>query len=201
MKYFIIGFNGSGKQEIVDILSSYNIKCGKLFTNALNPSNTLYNYDKYEQYSATDILNIFENKAYIFIQELQCKDNINVTSHKYFEGLSKYTFDNNEVFVLSPDQFISIPPCNFTEDICIIWVDNTRSNRLKRFFDEKRTYNFSEREDIEKRDIDTFVKMIYSTPKSHVIYFADEEPCRVAAAIYSMIKHPDLIEIYTKYLN
>ena len=133
------------------------------------------------------------------IQELQSRDNID--SYKYFEGLSKYEFDNNQVFVMSPDQFISIAPNMINEDICVIWMDNTKSNRLSRYREEKRTYNFYERDEVETKDINTFVKQIYSMSKQRVLYFTNEEPNRVATVIYNVIKHPDMLDDFLKNFN
>ena len=108
MKFLIVGLHSSGKQEVLDILSEMGIKCGRLFSNLDNPSPEIYNSFNYDIYDMTDINEIFENNAYIFIHELDKSSNVN--SYKYFEGLAKYEFDNNDVFVLSPDQLLHISP-------------------------------------------------------------------------------------------
>lgn len=191
MKYIIVGLHCSGKQEVIDILKENNIKCGSVFSNIPPQTKNLYN--TYEYYDISEINKIFENNAYIFMQEVQ--GNFNTSSFKYFEGLSKYEFDNNDVFCLSPDQVLNIVPCSIKESICFIWLDNKKSNRKNRYINENREYNFNERESLEKRDINTFVKTLYS---SDVLYFTDEEPERVAAIVYSIVKHPDLFEMYKK---
>ena len=72
---------------------------------------------------------------------------------------------------------------------------------MARYRKERREYNFSNRENIEKRDVASFVKTMYSFNNSKLLYFVGEEPGRVAAIIYSLIKHPELMDIYTEYYN
>ena len=71
MKYFIIGLHASGKQEIIDMLRELGISCGKLFSNMEEPSPNIYNSLNYELYSNKDVMDIFENNAYVFIQEMK----------------------------------------------------------------------------------------------------------------------------------
>lgn len=199
MKYFIIGLHSSGKQEVLDILDKLGVKCGKLFSDIDKPTEEIYNSYNYELYTHKDVIDIFENNAYVFIQELL--NNVNVNSYKFFEGLSKYTLDNNEVFALSPDQFIAIAPKTINEEICLVWMDGTLNRRKNRYFSEKRMYSFNNRETIEKSDIQSFVKYLYGFNNSPVIYFTDEEPCRVATILYSLIQHPELLPLYVKNFN
>ena len=199
MKVFIVGFQCSGKQEVLDILETHGIKCGKHFSNIDQPEPYIYNSYNYELYSMKEIVEIFENNAYIFINELDSCFNVN--SYKYFEGLTKYEFDNNDVFILSPDQLLHVSQSAIKEDICFIWLDNSKDERLARYRREKREYNFANREEIEKRDVSSFVKTMYSFNNSKLLYFVGEEPGRVAAIVYSLIKHPELMDIYTEYYN
>ena len=199
MKFFIVGFHCSGKQEVLDILNKYDIKCGKLFSNIDEPSTTIYNSYNYDLFSMKDVNEVFENNAYVFINELDSYSNLN--SYKYFEGLSKWEFDNNEVFAISPNQLLHISPNSIKENVCFIWLDNNRDDRMARYRNERREYNFSNRENIEKRDVASFVKTMYSFNNSKLLYFVGEEPGRVAAIVYSLIKHPELIDIYTEYYN
>lgn len=203
MKYIIIGMHGSGKQEVVDILENKGVKCGKQFTNLENPTAAnIYNGSNYEQYSIKDINDIFENNAYIFLQEFPFGENqLQVSAFKYYEGLSLYEFENNDVFILSPDQLFSISPALIKDKVTFIWMDNPKRNRLNRYYDEKRTYNFYNREDVESKDSSSFVKFLYGFDNSNVLYFTNEEPSRVAAIIYSLIQHPDLLPIYTQAFN
>lgn len=199
MKFFIVGFHCSGKQEVLDILEREGINCGKQFSNLETPSCSIYNSYNYDLYDRKDINDIFENNAYVFINEMD--ELFNVNSYKYFEGLTKYEFDNNDVFLLSPNQLLQISQNNINEDICFIWLDNNKEDRLKRYKLEKREYSFSNREIIEKKDVNSFVKTLYGFNNSNLLYFINEEPARVATIVYSLVKHPELIEIYTKYYN
>lgn len=198
MKYFIIGLHSSGKQEIVDNLEKLGINCGKLFSNIEKPSTNIYNSYNYELYTSKDVNEVFENDAYIFIQEVP---NYHSANYKCYEGLSKYTFDNNDVFVLSPDQFVNIAPNAIREEVCLIWVDNTKNYRKSLYHGEKRSYNFNERDLLEKRDMNAFVKYLYNFNNSNVIYFTDEIPERISTIIYTLIKHPELFDLYVKNFN
>ena len=192
----------SGKQEVADILENNGINCGRLFTNLDNlSSSNIYNGANYEQYTSKDINEIFENNAYIFMHEFPWGNELNLSALKYYEGLSLYEFDNNDVFVMSPDQLFSVSPTSVKDKVCFIWLDNTKKDRLNRYYMEKRTYSFSNREDIELKDSNSFVKFLYGFENSEVLYFNNEDPMRVAAIIYSLIKHPELLDIYVKSFN
>lgn len=186
MKYIAVGMHSSGKQELFDLLTKQQIKCGKLFSNAT------INDIRYDFFTDKDVLSIFENKAYMFIKE---QDEF---SRESYEGLSLYEYDNNDVFILSPSQFIAIPVQSFSEDVCIIWLDNSKNNRKQRYEEERRTYNFNDQEEIERRDIDDFIKTIYSTKNFHVLYFSNEDIGRVSSIIYALVKYPELIEKFEK---
>lgn len=204
MKYIIIGMHCSGKQEVVDILRNNGVRCGRLFTNLdSSAASSIYNINNYEQYSNKDIHDIFENNAYIFMQEFPFGDHLTSLSsvYKCYEGLSLYEFENNDVFIMSPDQLFAISPTSIKEDITFIWMDNPKKDRLNRFYTENRSYNFYSRDEIELKDSNSFVKFLYGFDKSKVIYFTSEDPARVAAIIYSMIKYPDLLPIYTEAFN
>lgn len=199
MKFLIVGLHSSGKQEVLDTLTEMGVKCGRLFSNLDNPSPDIYNSFNYDIFTTKEVNEIFENNAYIFINELDRSSNVN--SYKYFEGLTKYEFDNNDVFALSPDQLLHISPNAIKDDICFVWMDNDKEDRILKYRKEKRTYNFSNREEIEKNDLDFFVKTLYNYDNSSLIYFVKEDPCRVATVIYSIIKHPDLLDVFVKNFN
>ena len=200
MKFFIVGLHCSGKQEILDILEKQGISVGRLFSNIETPSPQIYNSYNYELMSTKDINEMFENKAYLFLQELE--SSATTKSYKYYEGLSLWNYDNNQVFALSPDQFISISQKSFrNEEIVLVWVDNNKHNRTERYLSEKRSYSFGEREEIENRDICVFGKSVYSLPNSHVLYFANEEPGRVACSVLTLVEHPEYLPLYEKYFD
>lgn len=199
MKYFIVGLHSTGKQEVVDHLEKMGVKCGKIFSNIEEPSEEVYNSYNYELYSNEDINDVFENNAYVFIQELPSIP-LNFKTGKYYEGLSKYTLDQNEVFILSPDQLLAISPNTLNEDICFVWLDSTKTRRASRYHNEKRMYNYQNRENVERRDLQSFVKTLcsYDAP---MLYFIDEEPLRVATIIYTTITHPDTFDMFVKNFN
>lgn len=200
MKFFIVGLHCSGKQEILDILEKQGVSVGRLFSNIENPSPQIYNSYNYELMSTKDINEMFENKAYLFLQELE--SSATTKSYKYYEGLSLWTFDNNQVFAISPDQFIATPQKNFrNEEIVLIWVDNNKHNRAERYLQEKRSYIFGEREEIETRDISVFGRTVYSLPNSHIIYFANEDPGRIACSVLTLVQHPEYLPLYEKYFD
>lgn len=203
MKYIIIGMHGSGKQEVADILENNGIRCGRLFTNLDNvAASNVYNGSNYEQYSIKDVNEVFENNAYIFMQEFPFGNQmLMVSATKYYEGLSLYEFENNNVFVMSPDQLFAISPTSIKEEITFVWLDNPKKERLNRYHSERRTYNFYNREEIELKDSNSFVKFLYGFDKSRVLYFTSEDPGRIAAIIYSLIQHPDLLPVYTEAFN
>lgn len=199
MKYFIVGLHSTGKQEVVDHLEKMGVKCGKIFSNIEEPSEEVYNSYNYELYSNEDINDVFENNAYVFIQELPSIP-LNFKTGKYYEGLSKYTLDQNEVFILSPDQLLAISPNTLNEDVCFVWLDSTKTRRTARYHNEHRMYNYQNRENVERRDLQAFVKAIYSY-ESPILYFIDEEPSRVATIIYTTITHPDTFDMFVKNFN
>jgi hypothetical protein len=126
---------------------------------------------------------------------------LDFSTEKYFEGLSKFEFDSNQVFVLSPDQLIQINPNNINDELCIVWMDNTESNRYARYHNEQRLYNFKFRDNLELQDMSTFVKAIYGFNNATNLYFTNEEPNRVATIIYNTIIHPDTLDMFVKNFN
>ena len=190
MKFFIIGLHGSNKHEVAAELEKMGMKYGKTFSSQINPNI----YGDFEQYNGKDINEVFENNAYIYMHEIIYKNSMN--TYKYFEGLSQYTYDNNDVFILSPDQLLSIPSTFIPEDVVFVWLDNTKSRRYNTYMDENRNYDFLSREQLEKRDIKEFVKSIYDLAGGKLLYFTNEVPQRISTIIYSIHKHPDLLNIY-----
>ncbi len=199
MKYFIVGLHSIGKQEVINRLEKMGIKCGKLFSNIETPTPEQYNSYNYELYSNEDIHDVFENNAYVFIQELP-RTNLDFDTNKYYEGLSKYTLDQNDVFVLSPDQLLSVIPNTLDKDICFVWMDGTKSRRISRYRSEHRSYSYQDRESQECRDLSSFVKALYAY-NVPVLYFMEEEPQRVASIIYTTITHPDTFDMFVKNFN
>lgn len=192
MKFFIVGLHSSGKSDIVDILERKGISCGYIFSDITSPKDNIYNSYNYELYTTKDVNEVFENDAYIFIKELKNGD------QKFYEGLSRYTFENNDVFVLSPDQLLAASFNNINEEICFIWIDNTRSNRYNKYLEDRKRYNFKDRELLESEDLSTFVKIIYTKP---MLYFSNEDPSRIATILYTMIKFPETRQMFIDTYN
>lgn len=191
MKYFIVGKHASGKMKVANILISNGISVGHLSTNAdLTDDITQHNF--YKKYTIGDMNSIFENNAYIFFHD------INNNMMNDYECLTKYDFDNHDVFVLSPHQINSIPNVNLNERVCFVWLDNNLSNREIVHIDENRKYSFVEREQFESIDTYDFINKIYNLPNSNMIYFWNEEPQRIACILHAMIKHTDLEELFIK---
>lgn len=192
MKFFIVGLHSSGKSDIVDILERKGISCGHIFSDITTPKDSIYNSYNYELYTTKDVNEVFENDAYLFVKE--CKNG----DQKFYEGLSRHTFENSDVFVLSPDQLLVTSFNNVDEDVCFVWVDNTKSNRYNKYLDDRKTYNFKQREAVETEDLSTFVKTIYTKP---ILYFCNEDPARIASITYTMVKYPELQEIFFENYN
>ena len=189
MKYFIVGFNASGKQTIAEELKKLGVKVGDIFRSVETIPDSIYSLSNIV-YSQEDINNIFENKSYIFIKENK------MSTEPFFEGLSFYEYDNNDVFIITPEQFSLIP--KFDKDVMFIWLDNNCKQRRERFLTEKRKYNFNKQEEIEKFDINDFIGRISN---SKYLYFFNEDPLRVSTIIYSIIKHPDLVSLFKNNFN
>ena len=189
MKYIIIGRHSSGKQALAKELAAMGVKVGKIFRSVENLKSNIYSLSDVV-YSHEDINSIFENQGYLFL-----KEHLN-GSLPFYEGLSAYEYENNDVFILSPDQFNFVP--EFSGDVCFVWLDASQSHRRIRHNSEKRKYNFTTQENIEQENMQDFIERIYI---NDVLYFNNEDTSRVAAVIYSLITHPDLYDIYKEKYN
>lgn len=190
-KYMIVGFHDSGKQEIADDLSQNGFRVGKNFISLADTPSDAY-FLNTTIYPAQDIDALFENQAYIFIQKKF------IDGETYYEGLSLYEYDNNDVFVMSPDQFNLIP--SIANNVTIVWLDNNLSNRRARFLTERRKYDFNKLEKFEKQDMMEFIEKINAGP-AKVLYFNNEEPLRVSAIVAALIKAPSLLPLFAARFN
>ena len=100
MKIWIVGPQGTSKREIAKLLADDKFKVAKLFS-GLSEDEMTYHKDMYKSYNIDVIKSIFENGAYVFINDVFEKIEVQ-------EGLEFDEFDNSDVFVLSMDQFISV---------------------------------------------------------------------------------------------
>lgn len=187
-KFIIIGFNGSGKMAVANILREMGVNVGQTFRS----TDTIGN-----QYSLSTIVydikelnNLFENQAYLFIKESVNKAN------RYYEGISFYEYQTHDVFVMTPDQFNTV--ARFDDNVVFVWLDNNSAQRRSRHRMEKRKYDFIRQEQIEQEFIQDFTDRINDNA---ILYFNNEQPDRVAAIVYSVIKHPDLLNVYLDAFN
>lgn len=194
MKFFIVGLHGSGKQEIVEYLKKLGVKCGRLFSDIDEPDARFYGSYDYELFTTKDVNEIFENNAYIFIQRITREGKC------FYEGLSSYEFEHNDVFVLSPDQLTVTSFTSISEPYCFVWIDNTKTDRYARYRVEQRGYDFYQREEQETKDLGYFVSLIYDS-EVPILYFKNEDPGRISSVIYSAVKYPDLLDVYKKTFN
>lgn len=189
MKYIITGLHSSGKLEVAKQLSQNGVRVGHLFTNL---DDVRYQGELYETLTTDELNRIFENAAYVFFSEV----NNSITNN--YECLATSEFDSADVFVLTPNQLNNIPMKALSDKICFVWMDCNATNRLARYKNEKRSYNFKDREDLERIDLSDFTDKIYGLPNSTLVYFQNEEPQRVAAIVEVMVKAPQLSEIIVK---
>ena len=187
-KYIIIGFNGSGKMAVANALREMGVNVGQTFRSIESVGNQ-YSLSTVV-YDVKELNNLFENQAYLFIKESINKAN------RYYEGISFYEYQNHDVFVMTPDQFNTV--ARFDDNVVFVWLDNNSSQRRSRHRTEKRKYDFIRQENIEQEYVQDFTDRINDNA---ILYFNNEHPDRVAAVIYSVIKHPDLLDVYLKAFN
>lgn len=198
MKIFVIGKHSSGKISVLDYCEEAGVRVGREFCNASSTAK-LHLDKKYELYSDGDISNIFESNAYIClsgIDEIDVLDGYNIK-----RGISLYTYDNSDVISLHPQQLLSLNTKNINDEIIFAWLDNNLDNRIRRYADELRDYDFMTVEQAESSIDPEFVKTLYEFPNSRVLYFNNELPERVAAIIIALVKHPDLVDIFIDKYN
>lgn len=189
MKYIIIGLHSSGKKAIAEDLRVLGHRVGNNFRSTKTLTDSQYTLSSVH-YEYEDIENIFESQSYIFMNQYS-KNGLT-----YYEGLSCYEFNNNDVFIMSPDQFNNVP--EFNEDICFVWLDNSQGNRYTFHAVENRKYDFFEQEAIETIDTKDFINRIY---KYKLLYFNNEDPSRVAAILHALLINPDLIDVFIERFN
>ena len=193
MKYVLIGYHCSGKEEVIrDIKENTAIPVGKGFNNITTPIEGVYTCNA-DTYDNTTINEIFENQAYLFIREITDYD------LPYYDGMSLSAFDGSAIVCLTPDQLVQI--VKFPSEVCFVWLDNTAIERRMRYTAEKRKYDFNKAENVQREFTEDFINKIYNMPHSHVIYFNNEDPLRVSAVLQALIKHPDLLPIFEKRYN
>jgi hypothetical protein len=187
-KFIIVGFNGSGKMAVANTLRDMGVKVGQTFRSTDTVGNQ-YSLSTIV-YDVKELNNLFENQAYLFIKESVNKAN------RYYEGISFYEYQTHDVFVMTPDQFNTV--ARFDDNVIFVWLDNNSAQRRSRHRMEKRKYDFIRQEQIEQEYIQDFTDRINDNA---ILYFNNEQPDRVAAIVYSAIKHPDLLDVYLNAFN
>lgn len=188
MKYLIIGRQGSGIPEIVEDLEKLGVSVGHIFRSIPEVDEKSYTLSKIV-YDFSDIEKIEETNSYIFIQECFQKE-------KFLEGLSFYEYDNNDVIYMGIDHVAKIPQKVWDKmNVTIIWLDNTYDFRMNYMLENGYKHMYYIQEDNEGFNIAGFTDRVYD--KSH-IYFFNEDPKRISAIIYSLVKYPDLLDIFIK---
>jgi hypothetical protein len=192
MKIFIVGKQCSGKTDVLDACEELGLKVGREFCNI--KSNVLHIDPKYESYNIDDIDKIFESGAYICITGID--ESGVLDGYMGYRGLSLYTFDNSDIMLLHPQQVCAINKKAITDKVVFVWLDNNRDNRIHHYAEKKCMHDFIEIEDIESQFDADFIKTIYNFPNSKLLYFNNEDPERVAAIVYALVKHPELLDIF-----
>lgn len=190
MKYLVTGRQGCGIPQVIEELENLGASIGHIFrsTNSLKPET--YSLSRIS-YSHSDIEKMEVTNAYIFMQESYQRE-------KFIEGLSFWDYDNHDIIYMSVDQVSKIPERIWNNmDITLIWLDNSTDNRISRLKQNSK-HNISLIEENEKPYIQGFIDRVYDKP---YLYFFNEEPERVATIIWSLVKYPDLSDIYIKNFN
>lgn len=194
MKVWIVGAQGTCKKEIADLLAEEKFKVGHLFTNIAQDV-PIYHKELYKYYDSEDIKSIFENNAYVFI------NNIFDGHDDAYDGLDFSEYDDNNVFVLSIDQFLSVNTKYISKDDLIVWVDGDKNWRYSNI--SSNSYDVSSRERIEKSQYVGFFNLINTlkTSTKNVLYFLNEEPVRVKTIIKIIANNPKLKQEFIRNFN
>ena len=188
MKYLIVGRQGCGLSEVVQEAEALGLSVGHVFRNIRNLQPQSYTISKII-YELPDIEKIEESGSYIFMQESFQKE-------KFLEGLSFYEYDNHDIIYMGVEHMSRIPQKMWDKmDVTLIWLDGTSEFRMTNIKESGLNHNFKLQEDNETFNIPGFIERVYDKPH---IYFLNEDPKRVATILYSLVKYPDLLDIFIK---
>lgn len=187
MKVIITGLHSSGKNELWTKLKEEGYNCGQLFSNM---ENNTYNSNNYMFYDDNTIHEIFENRAYTYIKQVYTKDTLTT----FYEGLSKYDFDNNDIFVFPMNMIAEMNIIDPANELLIIWIDDIASRRFERYKQERRKYNFDDLEAAEYKYANDFSDRIYGLKNTHILYFTNEELDRIKTIVKTYINYPEMRE-------
>lgn len=183
-KIIIVGQQCTNKRKIAEMLESADVYVGRTFISA-EDCGEFYTCHAM-QYDTDTIKKIFELNAYRYYAE-------NTATKEYFiEGLDSSEYEKASVLVLTPKQFCQMGGCD--NDDVVVWLDDTLSVRRNRHFESNCQYDFYEEEKYERDGVEEFVDM--SGDIENLLYFSNDDYMRVFAVIYTLIKHPDLTDLY-----
>ena len=189
MKYCLIGKHASNKSKILDYLEDLQISVARPMSNA--PSEDGLCLDaKYDRYSTEDVLKLFRSRLYVYMTK------INPLLHIY-KGLSYDVFDKNDVFAINQQDFPNINKELF-KDVVFVWCDDKLNTRIRNYVENKSKYAFEEQEELDSQNDFDFVKNLYNFKNAKILYFTNENPNRIATILYTLIKYPDLLDLYIK---
>ena len=189
MKFIVIGKQCSGKFEVLNKLSKMGVKVAHEFTTESKVRG--YHDPNIQKYEFGDVNSIFETGAYVYIKT----GNESIIGSDC-SGMSQYDYDNSDAMVLTPD-CISILNKSIIQKhkVVVIWMDNNRDQRIHRFVEEGRNYDFKNRDLWEVK----FDKDIVDFACAHDhLYFFNEDPGRVACIIKALITNPELLNVFIK---
>lgn len=191
MKVWIVGPQGTCKNDIISLLEDDKLKVGKLFTNE-KPENMQCCSNRYLYYDNETLKSIFENNAYVFMNDVIGKFGVQ-------EGLGFDEYDSKDIFVLSIDHFISLNSKYISKNDLVVWLDGTKNWRMSNI---NKCYDYMSREKIENSCYEQFGEMISSLSNyKNVIYFYEELPERVKTIVKIIYNNPKLKSEFVKYFN
>ena len=153
-KIFIVGSDSIDKLSLADVLIEKNddLSIGSHFTNDKEYKDSVN--DNYIYYLSTQDIDLtYKNNFILFIN----------TNNYISEGITLDTFYNNDIFIMSPQDFNNISGSIFKEsyDILIVWLDT----------------NYSKGNDKLNKDIieSRFLEQRLQDEKLNYVYFFNEE--------------------------
>lgn len=197
MKIFIVGSQGTMKSDVYNLFKEDKLRCGKLFTNNTE-SELTYNKYLYKYFPSKVVEEIYEQGAYVFI----C--NAGYDPEGIYTGLDLDEYENNDVFVVTPEQFTHIGSA-FLKDTLILWLDGRREwrfNNIRYKGGSEPTYNIYNIDTVESATTKAFYKSIrkVQSDNKNVLYFLEESPGRVEVIAKTIFRDPKLLrEFITKF--
>lgn len=191
MKIWLVGPQGTCKRDIYRLLEADKFRTGKLFTN-ISLDEVTYNKYLYKYFPSETVNEIFENGSHLFTCSCTCDE------ENIYTGLDFAEYDEHDVFVLTPEQFLSLSRQQYLKDGLVVWLDGGwtwRRNNIRyheyRTMDDP-TYNYNLIEESERSSYQHFYRAISELARDakNVIYFHEESPCRVKAIVKAIALNP-----------